>query len=270
MIQHSICLLTLAGAVAACPADDDRWSRYCRDHAASLSIDVSAPSAEALQLLPDPILKYSNPVRESDMRGEVFLWVQSGRPALVAGIWTVLLRDGRTGRRLSHEWHSLIDESLSIENPHTPHWESGEPGVVWRDVPESPAPSRSPALRLVQMRQIAGRFDAEIDSEGESELRMLRQPIYRYSESVPGVVDGSLFAFCMGTDPEALLWIEATDDESAANKYRFALVHLARIPVHIRFDDGLVETLPLSQQRLPFGRHHLWFGLQEFLEEPAS
>jgi hypothetical protein len=43
------------------------------------------------------------------------------------------------------------------------------------------------------------------------ELRLLPHPLYRYESTDPDVVDGALFAFVTsaGTDPEALLAIEA-------------------------------------------------------------
>ncbi len=43
------------------------------------------------------------------------------------------------------------------------------------------------------------------------ELRLLPQPLYRYESTDPDVLDGAVFAFVTsaGTDPEALLVIEA-------------------------------------------------------------
>jgi hypothetical protein len=43
----------------------------------------------------------------------------------------------------------------------------------------------------------------------DQELRLLSQPLYRYESTLPEVVDGALFTFVTGTDPELMLVIEA-------------------------------------------------------------
>ena len=271
-------LFLIATCHAQAVADDaaERWLQIRTEHAESLQVRIENVESPTRQ--PVPILKYSNPVRSSDMQGEVYLWTVARRPAFVAAVWTVSLPDGRTGRRLSHEWHSLTEESVTVEATATPRWESLEPGVVWHDIPDAPQPSRSAPLRLVQMRQLAARFTAEIASEGESELRLLPQPVYRYQHDGAAPTDGSLFAFCMGTDPEALLWIESSGGANSDLRYRCAAAHFTRLPVTVRCDERTIETFGLAEQRLSTGRHHLWFGVEEFtaqqpqtaIQEPSS
>ena len=47
------------------------------------------------------------------------------------------------------------------------------------------------------------------DSTDREELRLLPKPLYRYEPKAGPVIDGAVFAFVMGTDPESLLLIEA-------------------------------------------------------------
>jgi hypothetical protein len=46
-------------------------------------------------------------------------------------------------------------------------------------------------------------------SERAAGIRLLATPIDRYESAAQGVVDGALFAFTKGTDPDAFLLIEA-------------------------------------------------------------
>jgi hypothetical protein len=43
----------------------------------------------------------------------------------------------------------------------------------------------------------------------DQDLRLLAQPLYRYESTLPEVLDGALFTFVTGTDPELMLVIEA-------------------------------------------------------------
>jgi len=78
-------------------------------------------------------------------------------------------------------------------------------------------------------------FTAEkIDSTGDStQLRLLPRPLYRYKSSE--VLDGAIFVFVEGTDPELVFLLEARkhNDET---KWHFAsgrLNHL-RLQLHYR------------------------------------
>jgi hypothetical protein len=60
------------------------------------------------------------------------------------------------------------------------------------------------------------------DTDRES-LRLLPRPLYRYETSDGPIIDGAVFAFVMGTDPETLLLIEAVENaDGTAWQYAFA------------------------------------------------
>ncbi len=61
------------------------------------------------------------------------------------------------------------------------------------------------------MRQIMRKVSAKLETD-ESELRLLPQPLYRYSDPNAGVTDGALFGYVMGTDPELFAIVEARDE----------------------------------------------------------
>ncbi|MBW3542294.1 MAG: hypothetical protein KY476_18660, partial [Planctomycetes bacterium] len=74
-------------------------------------------------------------------------------------------------------------------------------------------------LRLKQMRDAARRFSAEIDDTRTDKsgvrrpLRMLTAPLYRYDSPADPIIDGAIFGFVLGSDPEACLVLEARQEE---------------------------------------------------------
>ena len=83
----------------------------------------------------------------------------------------------------------------------------------WIILDDAPAPADTPERRLIQMRQMAQRFTVfdefgwRDDDIERYELRLMSRPVYRYEQS--DVMDGALFVFAQGTNPEATMLIEA-------------------------------------------------------------
>ena len=79
-------------------------------------------------------------------------------------------------------------------------------------------PADSAAARLRQMRALAQEFTGrQTNREGvDRDMRLLAQPIYRYENTKGDLIDGGLFVFVLGTDPEVFLLIEARRPPSGA------------------------------------------------------
>lgn len=91
-------------------------------------------------------------------------------------------------------------------------WQPRTSALQWNPLPKAERPAKSRTYRLVQMRRIAQRFSGEVsdspvaDQTTMKKLRLLPQPIYRYSTDA---ADGAIFAFSNGTNPAVLLCLEA-------------------------------------------------------------
>ncbi|HEV3023385.1 MAG TPA: hypothetical protein VGX76_13000, partial [Pirellulales bacterium] len=101
------------------------------------------------------------------------------------------------------------------------------------DIPDAPAPETTRVGRLRQMKSLAEQFQSTLvgwkaDNTDREELRLLPRPLFRYevdeaADVTNAIVDGAVFAFVMGTDPESLLSIEAVVDGKMMNwQYAFA------------------------------------------------
>ena len=126
------------------------------------------------------------------------------------------------------ELQSLAVQPITAEYKRAKFWHPEEVGVTFKIIPDSPVPARSAAAKLREMRRLAREFRARVKAvnrggDVDEELRLLAKPVYRYKSEDPTVLDGAIFSFVRGTDPELLLLIEARKvDDRLAWQYAFA------------------------------------------------
>jgi hypothetical protein len=164
---------------------------------------------ERLEARTKPLLTWTN---SENYMGSVFIWEFAGRPEMIGCIGSHQ-NPNRPGRsNFFHELHSLSTRPLQpVKFGGGPTaWEVTEPGLKLTAIGDAPEPASSAPARLTQMRNIAREFRGWMkDNEDVTELRLLTQPIARYSAPDSGVTDGAIFAFVWkGTDPEILLVLE--------------------------------------------------------------
>lgn len=203
-------------------AAKDRWQATYTDIAGSIEMSREGSPLEFVQ---QPLLRYTNPVRPTDQDGAIFLWTSAGRPAVIGSIWSAAQPRNPLLRVISHEWHSLTSKSdVAAKIDGQEVWSCREAGVTWQRMADAPEPAAHRAARLAQMRSLMGQYSASLVVDREqSELRLMAQPLYRHLETDNQVIDGAIFAFAMGTDPEVFALLEAQRiDEKAAWHVAFA------------------------------------------------
>jgi hypothetical protein len=102
------------------------------------------------------------------------------------------------------------------------------------------------------MKVLARDFSARMeDLNGQkSDLRLISQPLIRYEpKDKTVVVDGALFSFSLGTDPEAILVLEARVPKGAKDRpawqYAFARFHyISLTAAYKNHEVWHVEPLP--------------------------
>jgi hypothetical protein len=237
-----------------------RWQNLYKNRAESLAVAFTETSERIVTLSPQPLLSYSNPVRNVQGHGSVFLWTEAGRPVLIGGFWSALEPADPATRRLSRELHSLAADSIAVDLNGRKTWISTQPGIEWTIVKDTAEPLKSRPLRLAQMRRIVERVRAEIETQ-ESELRLMPQPIYRYPEDT-GVLDGAIFAFVMGTDPELFAIVEARTAAGGAAEWVLGFAHFTNFPVRATFDGVEIYHAERWSPTESTGRHHLSFAIE--------
>jgi hypothetical protein len=233
-----------------CAAQTVDKSFRASDSAASYEIRQHATSDSKLQLRLAPILRWTNPVPEKQMHGELFLWSDDGRPAAVLNVFQM---NAGTGATEYHEFCSLSEGGLVANGPGSRRWSPAMPQLKMSPLPDAPRPASSAPLRLRQMRDLASRFTCHKTNRKDetSALRMLARPIARYDSNKHEVADGGLFVFVEATDPEVFLLVEARS-RGGSLAWHFGLARMASVRLSASLTGRTVwevETLPYEDYR---------------------
>jgi len=202
--------------------------------AASIERETRTPVA----LVREPLHRWNDPTREfSD--GTLWVWRSKGRP--IAAMTIELYPE-----KWSLEFVSLSTGLVEASDDQL-RWTPRTAGVSFREIPDAPAPAAGEAERLRQMRDLLKRFSAREfwDVTGQDyALRLLSHPIDRYADAASGLVDGAIFIFANGTNPEVLLLIEARRHGEGATSWSYAAVPLTTAAPTLRLDRKDVWTSP--------------------------
>jgi hypothetical protein len=187
----------------------------------------------------DPCLRWSDAVSNA-ADGVLAVYAHNGgRPDAVAQFFF------NFQKRWILELTIIPDADVTVLRSGREHWKPSEFVCKFTDLPNSPVPADKPVLRLAQMRAIAADF-AVVDYFGVQEmkvdLRLLTQPAYRYAEE-GRIVDGAMFIFAHGTNPECCVLLEAYQD-GQASRYRYAVAPMSIYKLEARYKDAPVWSVP--------------------------
>ncbi len=230
-------------------SDDAAKTEAFQDHArlAAAAYEIRTAGGDtkdqAATLLEQPILRWTNPLGGNQGHGVTFLWSCGGRPAAVLSVNEWTSPDGVVHEQ--HEFCSLAAGGLTTTGPGTRNWSPADAGIELKPVEDPPAPPGPPRLLLRRMRELAERFTTDKTTrDGVTRaLRLLPQPVYRYADEGAGVLDGALFAFVEGNDPEVFLTIEwrSVGDRS---EWLFGFSRMNSVRVRGFYQDRLVWDAP--------------------------
>jgi hypothetical protein len=231
-------------ALAVGQAEPSKVLEAFKAEAAEYVVRLQSRPDEKLTVVQEPVLRWDNPARTGE-NGATFVWTLGGRPEMIGTIFTYRYND-KLNRK--HEYHSLATEPLSAEFRGKEVWAPHVAGVKFAPVPAAAAPAGAARQRLTQMKALAREFSASMkDEEGESyQLRLLTQPLYRYEPEDKRVLDGALFSYSLGTDPEVILLLEARPVKDA-HQWQYALARFHYIELKAYHKDREVfraEALP--------------------------
>lgn len=199
----------------------------------------TGPQRIPLELRAEPVLRWPNARRDTP-DGATFVWTLDRRPVAMACIW-------QYGALYGIAFHSLSTDPLTAERDGEIIWHPNEAGIAFRSFPSAPSPADTPARRLSQMRELSRRFKCRLVGDGRSvePLRILPQPVYRYQADRQNIVDGALFAFVEGTDPETILTLEAVRQDGKL-AWRYALTRRTVVALEAEVDGEIVWSVPAT------------------------
>jgi hypothetical protein len=209
--------------------------------------DVLPDGEAATALTPVPVIRWRNVVRGQEGEAMMVVWPHNGRPVAMASIYPW---EGK----MSHEFDSLSRENkLIARDQDRVIWSPETAGVEFKDVPKAPRPAKTAPERLRQMKAIAEGFKAtmtgwQADNSDQEALRLLPRPLYRYDlasakDPDPNLLDGGLFAYVIGTDPEVVLVLEAIGTAEKAD-WQYAFARATSGGLEVKLGDLVVWTAP--------------------------
>ncbi|MCA9064765.1 MAG: hypothetical protein KDA96_16955 [Planctomycetaceae bacterium] len=197
-----------------------------------------------------PILTWTS-TGDALWSGDVFVWTSDGRPQVIGCVGSWPIDDSTRG--IFEELHSLSTQPLAeTALDSSLKWRSETAGVELKDIPDTTAPANDTRRRLSQMRRLTDRFKASMAiNNGTEELRLLTQPLYRYSGESEAVIDGAIFAYVTttGTDPEVLLLLECHKTEDKL-KWVYAPARFTHRELWLTLDDS--EVWRVANHQTPY------------------
>jgi len=230
--QACLCVLIGTWLIAVGPAHADEGSQKS---------DLEASSKRRLEAMREAIndLKFSSPDIKAEAalrmgKGPLLRYNDQTRNLLDATVWRV----GKIGRptavvtleiygktdaapALVYEFVSLSPGRFSMESPRGPRWTPSGTDLKMAALTNAPRAADSKTARLAQMRQAARRFEVREEYRGDKvECRLLATPIDRYDGGERDRLDGAMFIFANGTNPEVGLLVECRDNEWSYGMFR--------------------------------------------------
>ncbi len=221
--------------------------KLMKETASRIEICKAGDGATKLELVVQPLLRWDNH-RSFVVDAATFVWMSDHRPQAIGGVW---IKNGASHLDLQ----SLAQGPLTATAAGKRAWFPSRPGTTWRPVPDAPAPSATRGERLRQMKTLAQGFSAhaiknapDYDEGSVWEFRMMAQPIYRYAKEA--AVDGAIFAFAQGTDPEAFLILESREEQGSA-QWHFGFAAACVWELHGKLGEREVWFRPSARERTP-------------------
>ena len=243
-MKRLLCLALLLYSTAATPplargedaAAEPKTLREFMDSATKwYEVYPDAEAKEPAQAL--VALRWANNTRGSE-DGMTLLYIHEGRPLAASCVYP-------WAKRLEHDFESLSRGKIVAKKDGAVVWQPQQAGVTFADMPGAPAPDKAKAQRLRQMKSLAEKFKATMlgwkqDNTDREELRLLARPLYRYEPKEGSeVLDGAVFAYVMGTDPEVLLLLEAVKEKDAP-KWQYAFARRTSGELEARLGEAVV------------------------------
>jgi hypothetical protein len=267
-VRYLLLLPLFALAAPAAAEDRDREEaaeaeKLCADELPRWKLTADGA---ALDNPKEPALRWTNPAA-GRVYGNTYVWLQTGRP-VAAGC---MFRNFHPWNTFNGELAALTGTRLVCKRDDKVIWRPADEWK-WHPLPGAAAPAGAAGQRLVQMKALAGEFAVEVlDTRnvprGENQTpRLLPKPLYRYDATRTKALDGALFAFVLGTDPELLLLIEC---DAAAEKpeWRFGVGRMNRDTVRLKRKDETVWEAEFFREHKPEDPY-LFFGLPVPRKEP--
>ncbi|HZL87362.1 MAG TPA: hypothetical protein VFB96_03210, partial [Pirellulaceae bacterium] len=192
-----------------------------------------AGKEKEVERVAQPVFSYSEPTRETGGIGTLWVWGTRGRPA------ALLAQSKADGRPVWGYELMALAEAVSVEMHDGWKW-TPKSALQMTPFADAPRAADSDVRRLAQMKSLVEKFTLSEQYRDQSfELRLLPRPVYRYDDEEDGLIDGAIFNFAHGTNPEILAVIECRKEDSGS-AWSYGFLPLSGAAVTAKLDGKTV------------------------------
>jgi hypothetical protein len=202
---------------------------------------VSKSDVRVVPLIESPCLRFQDPTRANDF-GTIWIWSYGGRPTAILELEWYRERSDL----IAAVFNQIDAGRYELQLNQNPWWVPQKTDVEWIKIEDQEEPSTDAKRRGFQMRNISRSMSAHEFWDPDNsrfELRLLSQPIHRYSDTERGIVDGSMFVFANGTNPEIALLLEVVQVGSKT-EWRMGFARIGHAEMHVEIAQKSVWTVP--------------------------
>ena len=212
---------------------------------------LAAGDKRELMLSESPLLVFGDPTRANE-NGTVWIWGE-GRPAAFLEVYHI------TG--IKNRWFhavTLTGSQTVVMKRAGFTWQPDKAQVEPKLLGDAPVPAKKEADRLRQMKEQARRFTSHEfwdPNNSRFELRLHDKPLHRYKDAAAEIQDGAAFSLANGTNPEAILLVEALGKSPEASRWHFSLARLGSAEMSASLDGKEVWHVDVAPGKSRIGRH---------------
>jgi len=193
-----------------------------------------------VDILPEPLWRYDQPGKQE---GSLWACGRTGRPFALVGMEFNQGLDGSVWG--FYEFVSLSSGLVTAAGEGDWKWWPKKPAPEFKPLPDGPAPAEDAAGRLGQMKELLRRFTASENPLPGKELALLEAPVHRYADPERGLLDGAVFVFADGTNPEVILLLELRRaDNASPPQWQYALARMSPAELRVNLDGTEVWRRP--------------------------
>ena len=198
-----------------------------------------------VDILPEPLWRYDQPGKQE---GSLWACGRTGRPFALVGMEFNQGLDGSVWG--FYEFVSLSSGLVTAAGEGDWKWWPKKPAPEFKPLPDGPAPAEDVAGRLGQMKELLRRFTASENPLPGKELALLEAPVHRYADPERGLLDGAVFVFANGTNPEVILLLELRRaDKASPPQWQYALARMSAAELWVNLDGTEVWRRPVANPK---------------------
>ncbi|HVX15998.1 MAG TPA: hypothetical protein VHC22_32740 [Pirellulales bacterium] len=255
-MSWATCVLALSSVAAEGPdpadttsSDAEKAAAQAADHMHRLKVLCPNDPRKPLALIDQPLLAFGDSTRATS-QGSLWAWSERGTNRTRPVVFLELYQIGGFEGQWFHAVSLAAQPIIALDAPGAPRWQPETTDFHLLRLEDAPEPAANDAGRLRQMRDIARRFTAHEfwhPDNSRHELRVLPQPVHRYSAPDEKVKDGAVFAIVHGTNPEAVVLIEILDrsvggGSAGAECWQYAVLRSSDAEGHVELDGKEVSA----------------------------